>query len=394
MGNSYNKKKLGTVTIEKGTVQDNFGKQYDIDFVGDNDDFVNISYASDKKKNPSTIKTLLSQNKNLIYDICFINNYSYLLVGCDKGYIYVYQRKNNGKANLLFDELCLFKPHNDSILQIKKLISGHILTLCGDSSAKILKIEIDLNGILYENKKNCEVVQTLLNEGEYSENSAIELINGNLIISQGFFINFFKKKGNSESIDDDIEFQLTKKIFTNSDNIFFTEIDYKTIVASQMVNSALDFYDLNDYSMTKRIEKIEFGNRINIMCLINKQTLAIGGNKGAIYLIDTIRKQLFYVTHIDNFGKITCLKVIDSENIIISCFDAKNKSNDVVVYKIGDDNNFEEVKRKNKVHDDIINDIKLITMSISKNRNNFVNNYNVITIGNEHKIKIVLNDEE
>ena len=394
MGNSYNKKKLGTVTIEKGIVQDNFGKQYDIDFVGDNDDFVNISYASDKKKNPSTIKTLLSQNKNLIYDICFINNYSYLLVGCDKGNLYVYQRKNNGKANLLFDELCLFKPHNDSILQIKKLISGHILTLCGDSSAKILKIEIDLNGILYENKKNCEVVQTLLNEGEYSENSAIELINGNLIISQGFFINFFKKKGNSESIDDDIEFQLTKKIFTNSDNIFFTEIDYKTIVASQMVNNTLDFYDLNDYSMTKRIEKIEFGNRINIMCLINKQTLAIGGNKGAIYLIDTIRKQLFYVTHIDNFGKITCLKVIDSENIIISCFDAKNKSNDIVVYKIGDDNNFEEVKRKNKVHDDIINDIKLITMSISKNRNNFVNNYNVITIGNEHKIKIVLNDEE
>ena len=394
MGNSYNKKKLGTVTIEKGTVQDNFGKQYDIDFVGDNDDFVNISYASDKKKNPSTIKTLLSQNKNLIYDICFINNYSYLLVGCDKGYIYVYQRKNNGKANLLFDELCLFKPHNDSILQIKKLISGHILTLCGDSSAKILKIEIDINGILYENKKNCEVVQTLLNEGEYSENSAIELINGNLIISQGFFINFFKKKGNSESIDDDIEFQLTKKIFTNSDNIFFTEIDYKTIVASQMVNNTLDFYDLNDYSITKRIEKIDFGNRINIMCLINKQTLAIGGNKGAIYLIDTIRKQLFYVTHIDNFGKITCLKVIDTENIIISCFDAKNKSNDVVVYKIGDDNNFEEVKRKNKVHDDIINDIKLITMSISKNRNNFVNNYNVITIGSEHKIKIVLNDEE
>ena len=394
MGNSFNKKKLGTVTIEKGTVQDNFGKQYDIDFVGDNDDFVNISYSSDKKKNQSTIKTLLSQNKNLIYDICFINNYSYLLVGCDKGYIYVYQRKNNGKANLLFDEICLFKPHNDSIIQIKKLISGHILTLCGDSSAKILKIEIDLNGILYENKKNCEEVQTLLNEGEYSENSAIELTNGNLIISQGYFINFFKKIGNSESIDVDIEFHLTKKIFTNSDNIFFTEIDNKTIVASQMVSNALDFYDLNDYSMTKRIDKIEFGNRVNIMCLINKQTLAIGGNKGAIYLIDTIRKQLFYMTHIDNFGKITCLKSIDSENIIISCFDAKNKSNDVIVYKIGIDNNFEEVKRKNKVHDDKINDIKLITMSISKNKNNFVNNYNVITIGNEHKIKIVLNDDE
>ena len=394
MGNSYNKKKLGTVIIEKGTVQDNFGKQYDIDFVGDNDDFVNISYSSDKKKNSSTIKTLLSQNKNLIYDICFINNYSYLLVGCDKGYIYVYQRKNNGKANLLFDEICLFKPHNDSIIQIKKLISGHILTLCGDSSVKILKIEIDLNGILYENKKNCEEVQTLLNEGEYSENSAIELTNGNLIISQGYFINFFKKIGNSESIDVDIEFHLTKKIFTNSDNIFFTEIDNKTIVASQMVSNALDFYDLNDYSMTKRIDKIEFGNRVNIMCLINKQTLAIGGNKGAIYLVDTIRKQLFYMTHIDNFGKITCLKSIDSENIIISCFDAKNKSNDVIVYKIGIDNNFEEVKRKNKVHDDKINDIKLITMSISKNKNNFVNNYNVITIGNEHKIKIVLNDDE
>ena len=394
MGNSFNKKKLGTVKIEKGTVQDNFGKKYDIDFVGDNDDFVNISYASDKKKNSSSIKTLLSQNKNFIYDICFINNYSHLLVGCDKGQIYVYQRKNNGKANLLFDEVCLFKPHNDSIIQIKKLISGHILTLCGDSSAKILKIEIDLNGILFENKKNCDVVQTLLNEGEYSENSAIELINGNLIISQGFFINFFKKKGNSESIDVDIEFQLTKKIFTNSDNIYFIEINSKTIVASQMVNNALDFYDLNNYSMIKRLDKIEYGNKKNIMCLLNKQTLAIGGNKGAIYLIDIIRKQLFYITHVDNFETITCIKRIDNENIIISCYDSKNKSNDVVVYKMGNDNNFEELKRKNKVHDDTINDIKLISMSISKNKNNFVNNYNVITIGNEHKIKIVLNDIE
>ena len=394
MGNSLNKKKLGTVIIQKGTVQDNFGKKYDIDFVGDNDDFVNISYASDKKKKPSSIKTLLSQNKNLIYDICFISNYSYLLVGCDKGNIYVYQRKNNGKANLLFDEICIFKPHNDSIIQIKKLMSGHILTLCGDSSAKILKIEIDLNGILYENKKNCEVVQTLLNEGEYSENSAIELINGNLIISQGFLINFFKKKGNSESIGEDIEFQLTKKIFTNSDNIFFVEIDSKTIVASQMVNNALDFYDLNNYSMTKRVDKIEYGNKKNIMCLINKQTLVIGGNKGSIYLIDTIRKQIFYIIHIENFEKITCIKSIDNENMIISCFDSKNKSNDVVVCKIGNDNNLEEIKRKNKVHDDIINDIKLITMSISKNKNNFVNNYNIITVGNEHKIKIVLDDDE
>ena len=68
-------------------------------------------------------------------------------MGCDKGNLYVYQRKNNGKANLLFDELCLFKPHNDSILQIKKLISGHILTLCGDASAKILKIDHEISNI-------------------------------------------------------------------------------------------------------------------------------------------------------------------------------------------------------------------------------------------------------
>ena len=392
MGNS-SKKSAGMVTIEKGIIQDNFGKKYDVDFAGENDDFVVISYATEKKKN-SSIKTLLTQNNNNIYDICFINNYSNLLVGCDKGQLFVYQRKNNGKSNLLFDEICSFKPHNDSIIQIIKLISGHILTLSADSSAKILKIEIDLNDVLFENKKDCEVVQTLLKEGEESDNSAVELINGNLIISQGFFINFFKKKGNAETIDEDIEFQLIKKIFTNSDNIFFTEIDTKTIVATQISNNALDFYDLDNYSVVKRVEKIEFGEKKNNMCLINKQTLAIGGNNGSIYLIDTIRRQIFYITHIENFGRITCIKEIENGNIIISCFDPKNKSNDVVVYKINEDNNFEEIKRKNKVHNEIINDIKLITMSISKNKNNFVKNYNVITIGNEHKIKLILNEED
>ena len=241
MGNIQRKKNLGVVTIQKGTVQDNLGKKYTVDFVGDNDDFVNISYVSDKKDNTSSIKTLLNQNPNEIYDICFINNYSYLLVGCNKGYLYVYSRKNNGKSNLIFNEVCKFHPHNDNIIQIIKLQSGHVLTLCNDSSAKILKVEIDLNGILYENQKKCDVVQTLLEEGELSENSAIELISGNLIISQGFFINFFEKKGNSESLNSNIEFQLTKKIFTNSDNIFFVEIDSKTIVASQISNNAIDF---------------------------------------------------------------------------------------------------------------------------------------------------------
>ena len=151
---------------------------------------------------------------------------------------------------------------------------------------------------------------------------------------------------------------------------------------------------MNNYSIIKGPDKIEYGNTKNIMCLISKQILAIGGNKGTIYLIDTIKKQLFYITNISNFGKITCIKSIDKDNIIISCFDSKTKSNDVIIYKIKKDNNLEEVKIKKNVHDDTINDIKLITMSISNNKNNFVNGYNVITIGNEHKIKIVLNDEE
>ena len=393
MGNS-NKKSKGKIVIEKGTIIDNFGKQYDVDFAGDEDDFVVISYSSDKKKDSTSIKPLLTQNKYQIYDICFINSYSYLLVGCEKGILYAYQRKNNGKSNLLFNEVCWFKPHNDSIIQIIKLLSGHILTLCADSSAKLLKVEVDLNDVLFENQKNCEVVQTLLNEGEESENSAIELINGNLLISQGYFINFFKKKGNAESIDDNIEFQLTKKIFTNSDNISFTEIDTKTIVATQILNNAIDFYDLNNYSVIKRVDKIEFGYKKNIMCLIKNKVLIIGGNNGSIYLIDTNRKQIFYITNIDNFGKITCIKSIDNnDNIIIACYDSKKKSNDVIACKINEDNNFEEIKRKNKVHNDLINDIKLITKSISKNVTNFVNNYNVITIGNEHKVKLVLNDE-
>ena len=394
MGNIIKKNNSQTVTIEKGTVEDNLGKKYTVDFVGDNDDFVNLSYATEEKK-VTTIKNLLSQNLDGIYDICFINNYSYLLVGCDKGYLYVYQRKNNGKSNLIFNDIiCKFKPHDDAIIQITKLQSGHILSLSRDASAKILKVEIDLNGILYENQKKCEVVQTLLEEGEPSENSGIELISENLIISQGYFINFFVKKGNAENIDTDIEFQLTKKIFTNSDNIFLAEVDSKTICVTQVSNNALDFYDINNYSMIREIDKIEYGNKKNIMCLINKETLIVGGNNGTIYLISTIRKQIFSLIHLNNIGNITCIKSIDSDNIIISCFDLNNKSNNIFVYKLKNNNNLDEIKRKENVHDEIINDIKLITMSISKNANNFLNNYNVITIGNEHKIKLVLNDSE
>ena len=394
MGNSQRKAKLGKVTVVKGTVQDNLGKKYTVDFVGDDDDFVNISYFSEQKKNTSSIKVLLSQNQNEIYDICFINNYSFLLVGCNKGYIYVYKRKNNGKSNLIFNELiCSFKPNNDDIIQLIKLQSGHILTLCRDASAKILKIEIDLNGVLYDTKKSCDIIQTLLEEGEPSENSAVELISGNLIISQGYFINFFEKKGNSESIlNSDIEFHLTKKIFTNSDNINLMEIDSKTIVATQILNNTLDFYDINNYSMIRSVDKIEFGNKKNIMCLIDKETLAIGGDNGTVYLINTLRKQLFNISHLENCGKITCIKSIDSNSIIISSFDSNNESSELIVCKIKD-YNFEEIKRKKNVNDDIINDIKLITLSISKNVNNLVNNYNVIIIGNEHKIKLVLNDE-
>ena len=385
MGNSFRKKNLGKVTIMKGTVQDNMGKKYTVDFVGDDDDFVNISYYSEQKKNPSSIKNLLSQNSNEINDICFINNYSYLLVGCNKGVLYVYKRKNNGKSNLIFNDIiCKFQPSNNDIIQLIKLQSGHILILYRDSSAKILKIEIDINGILYDDKKKCEIIQTLLEEGEPSENSGIELTSGNLIISQGYFINFFEKKT-------DIEFLLTKKIFTNSDNINIIEIDSKTIVATQISNNTLDFYDINNYSMIRRVDKIEYGNNKNIMCLINKETLAVGGINGTIFLINILRKQLYNISHIDNCGQITCIKSIDINNIIISSFDSNNKSSDLIVYKVKE-NNFEEIKRKNKVHDDIINDIKLISISISKNWNNFVNNYNVITIGKEHKIKLVLND--
>lgn len=388
MGNAHKKKNTGIVTIEKGTVEDNKGKKYVVDFVGDNDDFVNISYFQEKKKDESSIKALLKQNKDEIYDICFINNYSHLLVACNKGNLYVYKRKINGKSNLIFEELILFKPHNDTIIQILKLQSGHILTLSSDSSAKILKIEIDINGILYENQKRCDEIQTLLESREsYNYNSAIELISGNLIISQAYFINFFSKK-NYDNINDNIEFQLTKKIFTNSDNIFFAEIDNKTIVATQISNNSLDFYRINDYSVIKKVENIEFYNDQNSMCLISKDTLALSGNNGSIYLINTIMKQLFSLIHLDNCQKITCIKSIDIEHIIIGCSNSDNY--DVVIYKkIG--NNFEEIKRKEKVHNEIIKDIKLITLSISKNKNHFCKNYNVITIGSDHKVKLILN---
>ena len=73
-----------------------------------------------------SIKDLLKENKNEIHDICFINNYSHLLVGCDKGLLYLYKREINNKSNLKFKEITHFKPHEESIIQILQLKSGQM----------------------------------------------------------------------------------------------------------------------------------------------------------------------------------------------------------------------------------------------------------------------------
>jgi hypothetical protein len=392
-------KKKPPVILQKGTIEDNKGQKFNVDFVGDDNDFVNISYIEEKKADDS-IKILLKQNENQIHDICFINNYSNLLVGCDKGLLYVYKRINNNKSNLKFEEVTHFKLHEKSIIQIIKLQSGLILTLCSDSSCKIINIEIETNDILYENEQKYEEIQTLLDASESGNNSAIELESGNLIISQGFFINFFEKNTNGMSMSESLmsitslnsiknkEYHLSKKIFTNSDNIFFTEIDPKTIAASQISSKILLFYNVEDYSLIKSINKIEFSENSNCMCLINKETLAIGGNNGSIYLVNTIMKQLFLVTHFENCNNISSIKSIDDQTVIMGC-QCWDTNFDVIIYKV-ENNKFQEVKRKQKTHDGVIKDIKLITMDISKNQNPFTDRFNIISLGLDYKVKLLL----
>ena len=395
-------KKKPTVILEKGTVEDDNGKKYNLDFVGDDNDFVNISYADEKKKVDESIKNLLKQNKNEIHDICFINDYSFLLMGCNNGLLYVYKRKINGKSNLKFEEITHFKPHNESIIQILRLQSGHILTLSSDSSCKILEIEIDSNDVLYQNENRCDEIQKLLDEGETSNNFAIELESGNLVISQGFFINFYEKVENGIPLGESLkstntliskEYYLTKKICTNSNNIFFVQIDSKTLAASQVSNKTLQFYNVDDYKLIANIPNIEFNNMNYSMCLINKDTLAIGGNNGSVYLVDIKRKILISVNHFENCDSISSIKSVNNKSVIMGC-QYWSTNYDVILYDINNENEFNEVKRTQKVHNNIINDIKLITMDISKNKNPFTEKYNVITLGLDYKVNLILNKDE
>ena len=394
MGN-FNKKKQ-KVCIEKGIIEDTNGKKYNIDFVGENNDFVIIDEI--KKVDNESIKDLFPKKVNQINDICFVNNYNYLLLGSEKGLLYVYKRKINNKSNLKFEEVCHFQPHKESIIEIIKLSSGHILTLSSDSSSKILEIEIDTNDVLYQDERICKDIQILLGENESSNNSALELESGNLIISQGYFINFFEKIQNKELATQGKnsnnplgtkEYNLVKKIFTNSDNIFFVEIDNKAVAVSQIKQNTLDFYNLDNYSLSTSVKNIQFSNMKNSMCLINKETLAIGGNNGTIYLVNTLRKQLFFVSHFENCEHISCIRSIDEKTIIMGC-QYRNNSYDVIIYKY--DNKFEETKRIENVHKNFIKDIKLITMSISNNKNPLTENFNVITIGLDCKVKLLLNE--
>lgn len=346
-------KKKPTVILEKGTVEDDNGRKYNLDFVGDDNDFVNISYADEKKKADESIKNLFKQNTNEIHDICFINDYSFLLMGCNNGLLYAYKRKINGKSNLKFEEITHFKPHNESIIQILRLQSGHILTLSSDSSCKILEIEIDTNDVLYQNENRCDEIQKLLDEGDTSNNFAIELESGNLVISQGFFINFFEKIDNGVPLGESLkptntltskEYHLTKKIFTNSDNIFFVQIDSKTLAASQVSNKTLQFYNVDDYKLIANIPNIEFNDKNYSMCLINKDTLAIGGNNGSVYLVDVKRKILISVNHFENCDSISSIKSVNNKSVIMGC-QCWTTNYDVILYDINNKHEFNEVKR-------------------------------------------------
>ena len=65
----------------------------------------------------------------------------------------------------------------------------------------------------------------------------------------------------------------------------------------------------------------------------------------------------------------------------------------MVIYKLKN-NNFQEIKRTQRVHIKLINDIKLITMDISQNKNPFTEKYNVITLGLDYKVKLILTKSE
>ena len=130
----------------------------------------------------------------------------------------------------------------------------------------------------------------------------------------------------------------------------------------------------------------------NSMSLINKETLAIGGSNGSIYLVNTVKRQLFSVTHFENCNHISCIKNIDDNKLIMGC-QYWNINYDIIVYKVNYNENkinFQEIKRIQKVHKELVNDIKLITMNISKNNNPFLEKFNVITLGLDYKVKLLL----
>lgn len=428
MGNTH--KKMPGVSFQKGIIADSKGKQFNIDFVGDNNDFVNISYKEPKN---DYVKPIMEKNREEIHEICFIEKESILLVGCKGGFLILY--KFIGGVNFSSEELGRFQPHEETIIQIVKLHSGLILTLSEDSSTKVLELEtLTENSVANpdnsgeknnENNYKINEIQILLTDSKdrLGENSAIELDNENLIVSQGFFINFFEKDKSYQNENDNDKMQipaapavldkmgkiyyLAKKIFTNSDNIFFVQTDCNTFTASQIATKTLHFYNLLDYSLNKSIPKIEFSTNRSCMCLINKETLAIGGGNGSIYLISVLKKQLFFVNHFENCDCVSSIKVLENNYVLMGCrFWSTNI--DLVKFKVSDDfSEFTEKGRVKKVYEENIKSIKILpkekienidndrekdkeVVAKPTNQKNYFDKHNIITLSCNYKVKMIL----
>ena len=239
-----------------------------------------------------------------------------------------------------YDLQISIKEHKGSVYCFTELKDGRIISCSSDKTMKIIK--------LLENDKY-QIDQTLEGHKQYVY-KAIEIKENELISIS------YDKTMKIWELNNEQKFECILTIVFQSSNSYsnILKINKKEFVTSSCSSdNCLKFWNSNNYLNIATIKNIQIEWTYNLMCLIDKDLLCVGGtNSNGFYLIKITTHQLI--------KRIIGPKTIYS---IIECIDGlflcsilnENGINSIAKYEYEYENkNLKKVVEKEKAHDNYI----------------------------------------
>ena len=228
-------------------------------------------------------------------------------------------RESIGQTNLLKNNFKILNNHTSEVTHLSKLKDGRLISPSCDYTLNICKEDTFELQLSNKEHSNCIYFFTQLSNEKIVSCGCDNIMNIIKLIGEDKYNLEQKLSGHSNNVLKVIEirenelisvsydktmkkwelkndkFECTKTItFQNSgDNCNILKINENEFVTSSCIDKCLKFWNSNDYSNIATINNIENQWASGTLCIINEDTLCVGGcNSKGFYLINITNHQL------------------------------------------------------------------------------------------------------